>query len=94
MKYLKAEAADVVVVQNQYITQEFSALFDEKSFFLSDNPKTTRSLLAKLKLAGVREVIYISSAQEEPAMPNQLTPQRSGLRQVGSYFFAKYLLGP
>lgn len=92
LRYLQSDTCDIIVVQNQYITQEFAALFASRKMFLTENRESFTNLKAKLVEAGVSEIIYVSAANETFALPNRLHNGNNGLRKIGGYYFGKYVL--
>lgn len=81
--YLKIakDPATVVIVQNQYISQELADLFEAKHFFVAETAEQYSKLYYLLKSAGVRNVIYASVADDRP-----------GLERAGGYFYSSKLL--
>ena len=76
---IAADPGEVVIVQNQYITQELASLFAEKHFFVAETPEDYSRLYYLLKSAGINRVIYASVADDRP-----------GLKRVGAYYFSSH----
>jgi hypothetical protein len=92
LRFLEADSCNVIVVQNQFITQEFAVLFASRKMFLAETAESFTGLKAQLERAGVTDIIYISSANENNALFNRLHNGRTGLRKIGGYYFGKYAL--
>ncbi|MEJ7766368.1 MAG: hypothetical protein WKF89_01055 [Chitinophagaceae bacterium] len=92
MAFLTTQDCKVVVVQNQFIAQEFAAASGNRIFFLAEDNKHFQSLLDKLRLAGVACVIYMTSSRQESRLPNGFNNQRRELLKRGDYFFEQYSL--
>jgi hypothetical protein len=92
LRFLESDSCKVIVVQNQYITQEFAALFASRKMFLAETAESFTGLKAQLVRAGVSEIIYISIVNEKHALFNRLHKGDTGLRKIGGYYFGKYVL--
>lgn len=90
LRFLQSDTCNVIVVQNQYITQEFAALFTSRKMFLAETRENLTALKAELGQAGVSEIIYLSTANEHHTLPNRLQNGSTGLRKIGGYYFGKY----
>lgn len=90
LRLLQSDTCKVIVVQNQFITQEFAALFTSRKMFLAETRESFTGLKDKLVEAGVSEIIYISAANEKHALSNRLHNGSTGLRKIGGYYFGKY----
>lgn len=91
LRFLQSDTCKVIVVQNQFITQEFAALFTSRNIFLAETRESFTGLKAKLIEAGVSEIIYISAANENHPLLNRLHNGSYGLRKIGMYYFGKYV---
>lgn len=92
LRFLQSDTCKVIVVQNQFITQEFAALYISRKIFLAETSESFTGLKAKLIEAGVSEIIYISAANENHTLPNRFQNGSTGLRKIGGYYFGKYVL--
>ena len=92
LQFLQSDTCKVIVVQNQFISQEFAAMFTSRKMFLAETRERFAGLKVKLAEAGVSEIIYISAANENSPLLNRLHNGSSGLRKIGGYYFAKYVL--
>ena len=92
LQFLKSDPTNVVVVQNQFIAQEFAAVFEEKNVFLAEDETAFYKLQSKLRSAGISEIVYMAISNESKALPNMLENGGRNLHQVGDYFFGKYIL--
>jgi hypothetical protein len=78
---IAADPGEVVIVQNQYMTQELARLFEDKHFFVAETPEQYSRLYYLLKGAGVNRLMYAS-----------VTDDRPGLKRVGGYYFSSHSL--
>ena len=92
MNFLKKQAGDVVVVQNQYIAQEFAAAFDRKKFFLAENKTEFLQLIDKLRTVGILRVTYIDIDNKGTSLPDSTNQEKTVLKHIGDYFFMEYSL--
>lgn len=90
LTFLENRHCKVVIVQNQYIAQEFAAAFDKKIFFLAEGDSSFNQLMPILRQEGVSCLIYMDIENREKSLPNALNQGKRGLFKVGNYFFAEY----
>ncbi len=90
LDFLQKESCKIVVVQNQYITQEFAALLETKKMFLAENERSFYELQKLLKAAGIPKLIYMcADINKKMPLPN-LINNSSELMQMGGYYFGEY----
>ena len=89
LQFIQHDSCKVVVVQNQFIAQEFAALFDSKSIFLAENRSQYDTLQTLLHKARVEEVIFISRDRDLllPCQPNE--PGSNHVQHIGDYFLTR-----
>lgn len=92
LDYLKGIPVDILVVQNQYITQEFAAVTNRKKIFLAENNNSFEKLLSLLKSAGVKRIIYMATDSDLIMRPPNLLTGKRSMKPAGGYYFAVYEL--
>ncbi len=92
LNYLKGIPGDILVVQNQYITQEFAAITNQKKVFLAEDTNSFEKLGILLKSAGVQRIIYMASDRDHIMRPQNLITGNRSMKQTGGYYFAVYEL--
>jgi hypothetical protein len=92
MDFLLYDTCTIIIVQNQFIAQEFAALFEKKKIFLAENQQAFSMLCSLLKSQDISRVIYLSHDINFDMMPtNQITNDQR-LKRIGDYYFAEYNL--
>lgn len=92
LRFLGKDSCNVLVVQNQYIAQEFATIFERKHVFLAETDTTFDQLQNKLRSVGITEILYMASSNENKSLANKFKNGGRDLLQVGDYFFGKYEL--
>ena len=90
LNFLERNTCDVLVVQNQYIAQEFAALFEKKKIFLAEDKNSFGQLHKLLRAAGIARIIYMASDSKNIMLPYNLMNRSEELKQVGAYYLAEY----
>ncbi len=92
LNFLKSRPANVIVVQNQYVAQEFAAIFTSMVVFLAENENSSRILGIKLKSAGISDFVYISFGTTSLLPVNDYYQRISEPQIKGNYRFVEYRL--
>ena len=84
LQLLQQDKCTILIVQNQFIAQEFAALFETRQIFLAENKQQYTQLETLLRAAGKQEWIFI--ARDKPLL---LPANADPVRRAGDYFFIK-----
>lgn len=90
LDFLKKQSCDVLVVQNQFIAQEYAALFDTKKIFLAEDQQSFNMLMKLLQDEGITKIIFMSHDADFKRLPENLISGNSILKKIGDYYFAEY----
>jgi len=92
LDFIKNEPYEIIIVQNQYIAQEFAALFEKKQIFLAEDQQSFNKLQQLLKAIGVSNIIYMAHDPGLERLPENLINPSPNLEKLGDYYFAEYNL--
>lgn len=84
LQLLQQDGCTVLIVQNQFIAQEFAALFETRQIFLAENKQQYTQLATLLQAAGKQEWIFVAR-DRHLLLPANARP----VRRAGDYFFIK-----
>ncbi len=90
LDYLKNERCNILVVQNQYIAQEFASLFENKKIFLAESQQNFDELKHLLIAAGITKVMYLSHDGGFERQPVNVINNSAALKKTGDYYVAQY----
>ena len=93
MDFLRKRSAEVLVVQNQFIAQEFAVLAESRNIFLSEEQQSFTRLQEMLQSHHISRIIYIAHDPGFERMPINLISNSKSLAKIGDYYFAEFDLG-
>ena len=91
LDWVQKSSSKTVVVQNQFIAQEFAILFLSKNVFLAEDKQQFARLSAMLQSAGTGKIIFIAKDQEHLVPPGLKNTQGS-IQHLGDYYLMQYSL--
>jgi hypothetical protein len=92
LDFLNHQSCDVLIVQNQFIAQEFASVFATKKIFLAGNQPDFNRLCLLLKSAGVPRVIYMTSDSNNVIFSGNTANKMGEFKKMGGYYFKEYSL--
>ena len=88
LQLLLHDSCKIVIVQNQFVAQEFASLFHAKNIFLAENSAQYVSLQTLLLNAGKKEWIFLAR-DRELVLPCHMQQRTADIRHAGDYFFVR-----
>lgn len=88
LQLLQQDSCNILVVQNQFVAQEFAALFRTKHIFLAENRQQYAKLQSLLLAAGKQEWIFLAR-DRELVLPCSMQKAPAPVLHAGDYFFVR-----
>lgn len=88
LQMLQQDSCHILIVQNQFVAQEFAALFETKHMFLAENEQQYLKLQSLLIGIGRKEWIFLAR-DPELLLPCGLQKASSPVQHAGDYYFVR-----